>query len=327
MNVRENTYKAIALLQDGSTIVLNPAIQQMGWQDPTDEVAQRATISLAQTKTPKGWLNSLLPLCTYIQIEGNEKVVFEGIAWDWEHESSDSREISLVCYDRFIYAQNSKTFAYFAAGKTTKDIITQICTDNGIECDYQWDSATHDRIVFRGTYISDQILEVLQSAQKLLGKRPVATFEGNRLVVRGEGYNDKIYFFEAAESVLGTSERMTMDGLVTQVAIYGAEDKEDRRKLEAVVPGKTEYGVLQDVVLMTSSTTMDQANAEAEGILKDKGKPQFSGTIETPDVPEIRKGWKIRVEADGYSGYYIVRGVTHNAESRTMVMDLWPVQE
>ena len=322
MNVLENTYSVTALLQDGSTIVLDPAIVELGWQDSTDEVAQRATISLAQTKTNKGWLNSLLPLCTVVQITANGSKVFEGIVWEWEYESSNSRTITLNCYDRFIYTQNSKTFAYFPAGKTTKDIVSKICSDNGIECDYQWESATHDRIIFRGTTIADQIMDTIEKAELLLGKRAVATFEGSRLVIRNEAYNTPVYVFKADESAMSTSERMTMDGLVTQVAIYGAEDKEDRRKLETIVPGKTEYGTLQDVVLMTSSTTMAQAKAEAEGILKENGDPERSISASVPDVPEIRKGWKVRMEAGSLLGYYIVKGVTHNATDRTMTLEL-----
>ena len=38
--------------------------------------------------------------------------------------------------------------------------------------------------------------------------------------------------------------------------------------------------------------------------------------------PEIRKGWRVRMEAGSLLGYYIVKGVTHNATDRTMSMEL-----
>lgn len=322
MNVLETKYSVTAYLQNGSTMVLDPAVTRLSWQDPAEEVAQRAVIVLSQTKMAKGWLNKLLPLCTAIKITANGKTVFSGIVWEWEYESGSSREITLTCYDHFIYAQNSKTFAYFPAGKSTKDIVTKIGSDNGIAVNYLWKTATHDKTVFRGNYVADQILDTLDDARKRLGSRPVATYVDGKLTVQGEGYNQDIYVFKATGSAISTSERMTMDGLVTQVAIYGAETEDDRRQLAAIIPGKTEYGTLQDVVFLSSSTTMAQAKEEAKTILQEDGYPKRTITAEVPDVPEIRKGWKIRMEAGSLLGYYIVKGVTHNATDRTMSMEL-----
>lgn len=327
VNVAQNTYSVTATLQDGSSLVLDPALEQLSWQDLADQVAQRAIISLAQVKTDKGWLNELLPLCTAIAITANSQQVLSGIVWDWEYESSKSRTIPLTIYDRFIYAQKSKTFSYFPAGKTTKDVISKICSDNGIALDYRWESATHDKITYRGTAIADQIIATLDDAKRRLGKRYVATFDGSTLIIQGEAYNTDVYVFKAEESVTDTSERMTLDGLVTQVAIYGAEDKEDRRQIEAVVPGKTEYGTLQDVIFMTSTSKLADAKTDASNILKDSGNPDHIITVETADVPPIRKGWKIKMEAGSLMGYYIVKGVTHDATDRTMTMELRKLEE
>ena len=322
VNVMENTYSVTAVLQDGGTLNLDPAIEQVSWQDPADEVAQRAILVLAQVKTDKGWLNQLLPICTAIVITANDAEVFNGIVWEWEYESNSKRTIQLTCYDRFIYAQNSKTFAYFPEGKSTKDIVSKVCSDNGIGIDYRWESATHDKITFRGTYIADQIMDTLEDARKRLGQRYVATYAGDTLTIQGEAYNSTVYVFEATKSAMSTSERMTMDGLVTQVAIYGAETKDDRRQLEAIVPGKTEYGTLQDVVLMTSSSKISEAKKDAQGILQEHGEPTRTITAEVPDVPEVRKGWKIKMNAGSLLGYYIVKGVTHNATDRSMTLEL-----
>lgn len=322
MNVLDNKYSVSALLKDGTTMNLTPAVTRMSWQDPAEEVAQRAILLLAQTKTARGWLNSLLPLCTIIKITANGEEVFSGIVWEWEYSSGTSREITLTCYDHFIYAQNSKTFAYFPEGKSTKDVVSSICSENGIPLNYKWKSITHDKITFRGSNISDQIMDTLDDARKRLGERPVATYANGTLTIQGEAYNSKIYKFLAGQSAMNTTERMTMDGLVTQVAIYGAETEDDRRQLETIVPGKTEYGTLQDVVFLSSSTTMSQAKDEAAGILKENGLPTKTITVDVPDVPEIRKGWKIYMAAGSLLGYYIVKGVTHDAADRSMTIEL-----
>lgn len=322
MNVLDNDYRVTALLKDGTKLNLDSAITSLSWQDPTGEVAQRAVIKLSQVKTDRGWLNALLPLCTAIHISANGAEVFSGIVWEWEYTSGSNREISLTCYDHFIYAQNSKTFAYFPSGKSTKDIITSICSSNGIPLSYQWKSATHDKSTFRGANIADQIMDTLEDASMRIGSRPVATYAGGKLIIQGEAYNKPIYVFKASGSAVSTTERITLDGLVTQVAIYGAEDDNDRRRLETVVKGKTEYGTLQDTVFMTSSTTMAQAKEDAQGILWENGIPSRTITAEVPDVPQVRKGWKIRMEAGSLLGYYIVKGVTHNATDRTMALEL-----
>lgn len=322
MNVLENSYSVKAILKDGSNLDLTPAVTRLSWQDPAEEVSQRATIKLAQVYTEKGYLNKLLPLCTAIFITANGAEVFRGIVWEWEYESSNSREITLTCYDHFIYAQNSKTFAYFPEGKSTKDIISAICADAGISLSYKWSSATHDKTVFRGSFISDQILETLTKAKRRIGGEPVATFEKGTLTIRGEAYNSSVYVFRGADNAMATHERVTMDGLVTKVAIYGAEDEDDRRQIEAVINGKTEYGTLQDIVLMTSSSTMEEAKKEAQTILEEDGYPRKTITADVPDVPEIRKGWKVRMEAGSLLGYYIVRGVTHDATARSMTLEL-----
>ena len=77
-----------------------------------------------------------------------------------------------------------------------------------------------------------------------------------------------------------------------------------------------------DVVLMTSSSTLAQAKEDAKGILRENGQPKRTITVDAPDVPEIRKGWRVRMEAGSLLGYYIVKGVTHNATDRTMSMEL-----
>lgn len=323
VNVRENTYAAKAILKDGSTIDLTPALVQLSWQDPTEEVAQRAVLRLAQVKTAKGYLHTMMALCTLVIITANGAERFRGPVWEWEYESSNKdRLITITCYDQFIYAQNSKTFAYFPSGKSTKDIVSTICGGAGIPLSYEWESTTHAKASFRSNSIADQILSTLEDAKRKLSSEPAVFFDRGTLYVKKEAYNSEVFVFDAAASAVSTSERLTLDRLVTKVAIYGAEDKEGRRKIETTVNGATQYGQLQDVVLRTSSMNLAQAKEEAAKILKENGKPQHTVTVEAPDVPQLRKGWKVRMNAGSLLGYFIVLGVTHNGSERSMTMEL-----
>lgn len=326
MNVLENSYAVKAVLKDGTTLDLTPAVTSLGWQDPPEEIAQRATIRLAQVKTARGYLNSLLPLCTLILIYANGEEVFRGIVWEWEYESSNKREITLTCYDHFIYAENSKTFSYFPAGKSTRDMVQSICSAAGIKLEYTYDSIKHAKTIYRSRTIADQILDTLDEAALRQKTDPVAIFEKQTLKIGKEGTNKDVFVFKASDSAISTTERLTMAGLVTKVVIYGTEDSADRRRVEATVNGKTEYGNLQDIILRNKSTTLASAREEASKILAEDGLPKKTITVEAPDVPQIRKGWKIRMSAGSLLGYYIVKGVTHNAADRTMTMELKTVQ-
>ena len=128
--------------------------------------------------------------------------------------SGSRREITLTCYDHFIYAQNSRTYRHFPGrGKSTKDILSALCSDAGIPLSYDFGSAVHDKTVYRRNAVADQIMDALDTAKKRLGKTPVTFFDKGTLYVKNEGYNKDIYVFKAAGVRMSTSERMSMDGL------------------------------------------------------------------------------------------------------------------
>ena len=322
MNIKETIYTVEATLKDGSLLDVTPAIQSLQWQAPAEEIAQRATMVLAQTQTKRGLLHSLLPLCTLLVIKANGTEVFRGVVWEWEYTSGTTQNITLTCYDHFIYAQKSKDFAYYAAGKGTKDIISDICSKNGIKLNYQYESIKHAKISYRANTIADQILNTLNEAKRQLKTEPVAIFDKQTLIIRPRGQNKDVYVFEAAKNAVQTTERFTLDKLVTKVVVMGKEDKEGRRKVEATVTGDTSYGTLQDVVYRDGDDTIAAAKAEAQKIIDEKGKPDHIISAEAPDVPFIQKGDKVKMAAGSLVGYYYVKGITHSAHDRMMTMEL-----
>ena len=44
--------------------------------------------------------------------------------------------------------------------------------------------------------------------------------------------------------------------------------------------------------------------------------------VTAPDLPFLRRGDKVRVEAGTLIGYYIVSSVSHDATTRTMMMEV-----
>jgi hypothetical protein len=316
-------YAVHAVLPDGTDWDITPGVTKLSWQDPDEEVAQRANITVAQTMTKRGWLHSQLQLCVLVKIFANGQEVFRGIIWEWEYDSSSkTREINLTCYDHFIYTQKSRDFGYYAAGKSTNDIISDICSKNGIKLQYDYQSIKHAKTVFKNKTIADQILYTLDEAKKKLKSEPVAIFDKQVLIVREKGANTDVYSFKSDKNTVSTTERLTMDRLVTKVVVIGKEDSAGRRSIEATVNGKLEYGTLQEVVYRDGDDTIAAAKDEAQKILDDRGKPESDIRAEVPDVPTMRKGDKVHMEAGSLNGFFFVRGVTHNAETRSMSLEL-----
>ena len=316
-------YSVHAVLPDGTDWDITPGVTNVSWQDPDEEVAQRANITIAQTMTKRGWLHEQLQLCVLIKIFANGQEVFRGIVWEWEYgSSSKTREITLTCYDHFIYTQKSSSFGYYAAGKSTKDIISDICSKNGIKLQYDYSSIKHAKMVFKNKTIADQILDTLGEAKKKLKNEPVAIFDKQVLIIREKGSNTDVYSFKSDTNTVSTTERLTMDRLVTKVVVIGKEDSAGRRSIEATINGKLEYGTLQEIVYRDGDDTIAAAKDEAQKILDERGKPESDIRAEVPDVPTLRKGDKVHMEAGSLNGFFFVRGVTHNAETRSMSLEL-----
>ena len=321
VNISQNKYSLIATLSDGSQLELSPALIDLSWADQRGEVAQRATISLARAGVDGGgFLNEKLSLCTQMSIFGNGEEVLRGIAWDWEYESANSNAISITAYDRFIYAQKSKDNFYFGKNQKTNSILSAICSRWGIKLDYAYETEhKHEKIIYRGSTIADCIIKTLETARKRTGKKYVAIFEGDKLKVKYPGDNSEVYVFQ---EIAGLNHKMSLDKMVTRVVITG---KEKKGKIPVVVKvdGDTSYGILQELVAK-GSMSQNKAMREARDILNERGKPENSIQLAAPDIPSIRKGHRIKVIGGTLNGYYVVLGVTHNATSRMMALDIEP---
>lgn len=320
MNIADNVYKLVATLSDGRTIDLTNTIQSLEWGEQEDELAQRATMKLSQVYTNEGFLSEMLPLCTRLKINGNGKDVFDGLVWEWEYTSTDSQTFYIISYDNMIYMQKSKDNNFFAENKSTKTIVSSICSKWGIPLSYKWGSTKHKKTIYRAQTIANQILNTLKDARYKVGKKYCIKFQNGTLVIDYYGTNKDVYVFTETE-VSATQQSRSLDTLVTKVHVTGKEEKSGKIPIKATVSGKTEYGTLQEFV-SSSSTSVSEAKEEAQKILTDRGKPKEVIRVDAPDVPTIRKGDKIKVVAGSLKGYYYVLGITHNAGERMMSMSL-----
>ena len=263
----------------------------------------------------------MIELCTQIVIFVNEEEYFRGIVWDWSYTSALEKELSFTAYDKMIYLTQSKGNTYYSSGKSTQFLVEDICKEWGINVCYEWESWTHGKTPLKDMEISRQLTTVLDEAQTKLDSKYVMLFEKDTLIIRKKGSNTDIYYFHG-KNVESTTNRLTLQGLVTKVLVYGKSEEDKRPPLLKTVDGDLDYGVLQEIVTKDSNKTLEDAEKEAQNILKEKGKPEENISISTIDVPMMRKGDKVKVFAGNLSGYFIVEGITHNGFEKTMELEL-----
>ena len=321
-------YDAELLTESGARYNLNGALIELQWEERMSELAQRATLTLANLAMGNTWLMNLAKLNCMLFIYGRwgglngRTPLFEGQIWDWQYSSETNKKLMVTAYDRLIYLQQSKDHKYYPAGMSTQNIISDICGDWGVPVSYEWDkSETHEKKVFNGAAISDMIFELLEDTRQQSSEKYCAYWRGGKLLICGRGTNGTVYKFDTANTV-STSDRHTMNNLVTRVKVIGQQDDDSRAPVEATEDGDTSFGVLQEIVRRDKDKSLDAAKADARTMLKDRGQPERDTQIEFPDLPFLRKGDLVEIAAGNLLEAFYVEGVSHNGTSRKMRLTL-----
>jgi len=321
VDISKIKYNVKVVLSSGKILELIGLCTSLSWEDQKGGIAGRADITLANTKIKEGYISELIELCSLIFIYANDNEVFRGIVWEWEYTSAFKKELDITAYDKMIYANQSKANSYFSSGKSTKTIVEAVCKEWGIPVNYMWKSWTHGKLPINNKPVSEHITSVLDEAETKLDCKYTALMERDVLIIKEQGINEEVFVFNT-NNVESTRDSLSMSNLVTRVIIVGKSEENKRPPLLSTVNGKTEYGILQEIITKDTNKSLVDTKKEAENILKEKGKPEETIDVLTVDVPMIRKGDKVRLNAGNLKGYFIVVGVAHNALKRTMDMEL-----
>lgn len=322
------SYAVTAILQNGNRVQLDEAAENIAWEENETELAVRLNLTIRDIPYGGGRLSTALPLCTAIQVYADwgagQQQVFQGTIWEWEFSQVDGDAIIITAYDVLYYLQRSSDNRYYAAGRTTKAIITDILTAWGVPIgQYTAGSATHQKMLFKNKTIAAMLTETLEDARKLgADKALIRSNQGKADIIR-RGGNATVYGLDSSAAITQSRDRYSIVNLVTRVIVVGKEDKEGRPKVEATLNGLTQYGVMQAIHNMGSATLAD-AKAEAQETLDENGKPERSTTITAPDFPAIRKGDVLHITTDRVKGYFVVKGIAHSATASTMQMEVEP---
>lgn len=325
---KENPIYTVYVVSGTTKYNLSECVEDIGFSDQQKQFSKSATISLSNIYTGGKWLSGLLNprdrVFIYADDGETSGEVWRGFVWSFGYKSSlSARLIVLKCYDNLIYCQESEESEYFSSGKTTKDIMSSICSKWGIKLEYTYSSITHSKLALRGALSDIITADVLDKVKDRTGVKYTIRSEEDVIKVMPVGQNKTVYKIEAGKNAITTESEVSMDGVVTKVIIIGKADDHDRRPVEAALSKNTEkYGTIQKVIQRDENTSLTDSKKEGDSILKENGTPKWEYRVVAPDIPWIRKGDKVYVSAGNLVGYFIAVGIDRDLSNQKREMSL-----
>jgi hypothetical protein len=197
-------------------------------------------------------------------------------------------------------------------------------------------------MVGRRKQIADVFVEVLKRARGAGDGSWVMRWEQDGFHVVRPGGNKVVYWFVEGESILGGSGDSSIEKLITRVRVVRLESTKTVGALErdqygrfkantekavkandiATINGHTEFGILQEVVYAKKGATDEEAITMAHAVLDMYGSPIITANIVVPLLPDIKKGDKHHITTPLFDGYMFVLGLSADAGSRSLHLDL-----
>ena len=325
---KDNPVYTTYVISGGQKYDLTSVVTSINISDREKQIAKNVTIKVANIQTDGQRLGDIISIRDRVYIyasDGSKKdEVFRGLVWGYGKKAAlNSRELTLRCYDNLIYLQESEDSIYFSKGKSTKDVVSQIASKWGISISYNYSSITHDKLALRGTLSDILIDDLLNLVKDRSGEKYVILSEKDTMKIQSLGQNTTVYTVKKKENGVATSIDATMDDMTTQVVILGKETEDEREPVEATVSGDTgQYGTLQKLISRSENTSLADAKKEAQSIIDEDGEPTIKYSLDAPDIPWIRKGDRVTVNAGDINGSYIVLSIDRSITNSAKMMNL-----
>lgn len=327
---QENPVYTVYLVDGNNKYNITPAVVSIGTSNQEKQLAQSVDLTLLNIKTSTG--KTLCELLTvrrrvFVYADDGEKKdeVFRGWTWTRYHQSTlEESALKIKCYDNLIYLQESESSYYYSKGKSTKAVMKDIANNWGIKIKYSYSSITNPKLVLRGT-LSDMIIsDILNPVKNRTGTKYTIYSQKDVMYVAPVGSNTKIYKIESKNNAVEVKSEKTMDGMVTKVKILGSAEKSGKVPVAATVKGDTKkYGTLQKIITKDSDDSLSDAKKEANAIIQVSGKPFEESYVTAPDIPWIKKGDMVYVNAGHISKKeLIVAGIERDISNKKKVMTL-----
>ena len=321
-------YRVVVMDGKGNQYNIKDFIQNLGWEENENEISVRSSFTAKNDKTSKGYLSSIIKPGCLIGIFATDggsldEEVARGYVETWNPvEKNSGNSLKCTNYDELYKLQKSQDNRYYPSGTGTKSALQGIFDDWKLpQGDYKGPNATHGKQVFNNKYLSDIMLELLDDAVKKGEEKCIIRASKGYTSVIPRGSNKTVYVFKV-DNTQSFSQTISTADLITRVKVVGQADDDGKRSVEATLNGKTKYGIRQRIYTRGSDETLSDAKSAAQEILDNEGKIEKEMTVQSPDVPFIRKGDLVYIMSSSISDYYYVKSIQHNADVYSMTMDL-----
>lgn len=317
-------YRLILLDETGKQYDLKDVIQDLGWEENENELAVRISFKLVNhgDKKAEELCKNGRMVFLMAGTGETEDEVCRGTLKKWQNTYSFSADqAECTAYDMLHQMDQSQDNKYISSGRTTQPIVMEIAADWGIAiAQYQGPNVAHGKMNFKSKSPAKMLLELLDDAKKKgAGEYLLRSVKGQMYILPVMG-NETVYVFRRDNTVQLSYQESIAD-MVTRVKVLGQSKSEGSAPVEAVVDGKTEFGILQRIYTRNSDESIEAAKQAAQELINEDGVPDLEITLNLPDVPFVRKGDAIycdRLELT--DGYYRVLSVNHDCDARTMTV-------
>lgn len=321
-------YRVVVMDESGKQYNIQDYIQNLGWEENDSEISVRSSFTSRNDKTSKGYLSSIIKPGCLVGIFASDggslnEEVARGYVETWNPvEKNSGNNLKCTCYDELYKLQKSQDNRYYPSGTGTKSALQGIFDDWEIpQGEYKGPNASHGKTVHNNKYLSDIILELLDDAVKKGEEKCIVRAAKGYTNVIPRGSNKTVYVFKV-DNTKSFSQSISTADLITRVKVVGQADDDGKRSVDATLNGETKYGIRQRIYTRGSDETLADAKSAAQEILDGEGKIEKEMTVQSPDVPFIRKGDLVYIMSEFVSDYYYVKGIQHDADVYNMTMEL-----
>lgn len=323
VNVSEIKYYAVIVDSDGKQTDITDYVNNLGWSESKGELSMKSEFTARNDKTEQGYLSEIIKPGTLFMIivsTGKEtREVARGKVEVWNPVTeNETMELKCTCYDDLYPFQKSQDNYIVKNNMRAYKAISKIFQTWKIPRGfYDGPSIKLKKMVFQQRYIGEIITQILEQAYEFGDEKYLMRAADGVIDILPYFDNIDIYFFNS-DNATKIDEKQSTENLVTRVKIMDKANK----KMKAKVDGLTEFGIRQIISPMQEGQSLKTAKKLAERVIAEKGVIERSIRLSCNDLPFLRKGDVVYVDIGTSVGYFDVIGVTHEADSYTMTLNL-----
>ena len=328
LDLEKLSYRLVSVTPEGQQLDLTDVATALGWSEGEKELSAKIQFKLsADAKLGDKFLTDLVkpnsPVFVYADMGNGFEEVCRGNVQKWELvETNKSFALQIETADEAHALRQSEDDFYFTDGHSSTAILEEILNKWGVPHEIHIKDDKHSKKVYRKKNLADMLADVLKDLKEKGGGVYFIRAKNGIIEIIPRGSNETIYCFDVKENLIRTQESFDIGQIVTRVQVVAKSKDEGHQKIESTVDGKTEFGVKQRIYTRGDKESLAEAETAAKKILDEQGDAKHKLSVESPDLPTLRKGDRIRITSTLGEGYYFVKSIRHNAATAKMTFEI-----